>query len=229
MKTIRNALLSGLHWLVARLEEPGSPEIVFGSPRPTTPTDKDWDKALSDYLVVVAEKTRAAATAWGTSATGLLAVVGLASFFKGRETIDGVDPAFRPLITALIVGTLIGSFLTLYAAALASQGHPRTLLLSPSGFRAAQLASAERSGRWLRISRRLAVISFVLALSAMTAILSGPKPPTVPSLTLVVGGLDGHELACGELSVANGRLLVGGLPLPEPPIAFHSVKDCGDP
>ena len=48
-----------------------------------------------------------------------------------------------------------------------------------------------------------------------------------PNLTLVVGGPKGGQIACGKLAVKDGALMVGGASAPNPPIAFHTVAECG--
>jgi len=176
-------------------------------------------------LLAVGTKNRAVATAWGTSATGLLAVLAASSILKGRETLDGLADPGRYVVAALVLIALVAAFLTLYFAAQAAQGSPSPQLMAPDTYRDAQFSAADSATRLVRRSRRWVVLAFLAAAFATTLVLVGPAAEK-PNLTLVVGGPKGEQIACGKLAVKNGALTVGGAAAPNPPIAFHTVSEC---
>jgi hypothetical protein len=206
---------------------PTRPDPVIGLPEPTTPSDKIWAAAAATYLTTHADKVRENAGKWGASAAAILAIVGLSTVFKGRETLESIAPEYRSDLVIVVVVATICAGLALFTAAIAAQGIPGEGWSDPDSFRRAQLNSARTSRKWLDASRTLVVGAFAVSLGGMLLIWTRPEAPASPGQTLVVG--EGGAYNCGKLTVKGGQLLVGDSALPAPPLAFYTLTECPGP
>lgn len=199
----------------------GLPQV--GSVQRTSDLDKVWSDASAKYLVDQAGQLRESAGKWAQNATAILSVAGLATAFKGRETLVSIDPAWHGLLVAAVGGTLVLSGLALLAAALATSGAVDWTWNDPTSFRTAQVAAAAATARWLKASKWLVTGAFLASIVAVGIIWTAPKAPSTPSKTLVIAG---DAVLCGELGVANGRIEIDGKPIPKRALLVQTVAEC---
>ena len=199
----------------------GRPQVGRGGR--TSDLDKLWSEASAKYIVDQLGKIRESASKWGENATAILAVAGLATAFKGRETLEAIDPSMRPFLLLAVGVALLLSGGAILTAALATSGSTAWTWNDPTSFRTAQTNAANSAASWLTASKWLVTLAFLASVGAVALVWAAPKASGTPSQTLVLGG---SEVQCGELKVANGTITVGGQPLPSGPVSVHTVAEC---
>lgn len=195
----------------------------FGMPQHTTPMQKVWAEASAKYVVEQASKVREAAAKWGQSAAAILAVAGLATVFKGRETLDVLPEETRGQVIVAVMAVALFSGLALGLAAWAASGTVGWSWNDPESFRKAQHSAASSASKLLTASAWALVLAFACAIGTVWLIINAPKAPAAEQ-SVVVGpeGLVG----CGALSIEDGLLLVDGTRVPAAPVSFYKTTDC---
>lgn len=200
------------------------PVTEVGEVRRTSQLDIIWEEASAKYLVDQAAKIREAASKWGTSATAILAVAGLATAFEGRETLSAIAAGSRDGIASAVIAAIVLAGVALFFAALATTGSTEWTWNDPTSFRLSQSNAAAKAARWLELSKWGVALAFAAAVIAVAMVWTAPKVAPDASNTLVIGPQG--DVLCGELEVDGGQLVVDDQPLPQPPISVHTVPDC---
>jgi hypothetical protein len=187
--------------------------------------EKIWADASAKYVVEQGNKVRENAAKWGQSATGILAAAGLATAFKGTETLEALPEATRGSVSFAIIAAAVLAGIALLLAAWAASGTTGWAWNDPESFRTAQTTAAQSASNRLNWSVVILGFAFVASIWAVTLIWTSPKPASAEQ-TLVIGpnGLVG----CGKLSADDGQLVVDNEPVPPPPVSFHTTSDCPD-
>ncbi|MFF1400523.1 hypothetical protein ACFVZD_43095 [Streptomyces sp. NPDC058287] len=156
---------------------------------------------------------RRQAEGWRNGLAGLTGLVGAVFVIKGRESVAGMDTAWRWGTAALLVGAFALLLASALSAVRAAHGRPgaQTWLTGDRLF-AAVLDEAEQTHDALRTARRLAVagLSAVVAAVAVTWVVPADDPKEQgPGRTpyVLVTTADGRT-TCGALVLSDPRGVV---------------------
>lgn len=182
---------------------------------PPPPADAaDWEKAAGEFYRGSLDRIRSIAEKWSATTASLLAVFGTVAVVGGPSQISDVPgQAARTAVVALIFVAGVALAAATICGAIAAQGTPHPT--SPWGgedYRAYVVAESAKARNLLTASRCAGILAVGLVFAAgvvAAASASQAAGKEKPSSQVIVVTRSG-DVACGEMHVVNGRLVVGG-------------------
>jgi hypothetical protein len=209
---------------------PASPVPTIVRVRRGRPSDLRWQALADQFSYDELTNLRARAEKWAAGSVAVIGTFGLASLFKGRESV--AELAFPGGVVAgvLFLIAIVAGAVSTYLGTRAAQGEPEEFWLTGPTLWAKTRVWARKAKQDLDNARKAALIALIALVAMAAAVVYWPKAPATATQTQVVR-TDG-TLVCGELKAGpDGTFLVTTISgdvsvAPGSVLAVHSVAGC---